>query len=165
VRQSKHAFYPHGYWKRVAQLIHMGEWRVSHGEAADGHVADLARQLRDAGCARVSVQRRLFDRRLLQKREIDCGGSTAAATPRRRSCELDVEGRNAHDAGAVADQRPLRECRDATHVLPGHMSKFVRSLYRAREQARSLLVRIRALHERRHGDMQGRRATKRAGTS
>ena len=35
VRQSKHAFYPHGYWKRVTHLIHMGEWRVSHGEAAD----------------------------------------------------------------------------------------------------------------------------------
>ena len=35
MRQSKHAFYPHGYWKRVAHLIHMGEWRVSHGEAAD----------------------------------------------------------------------------------------------------------------------------------
>src|SRR6266566_7857748 len=47
VRQSKHAFYPHGYWKRVAHLIHMGEWRVSHGEAADVHQA--TNELGDAG--------------------------------------------------------------------------------------------------------------------
>src|SRR5438132_12402626 len=52
------------------------------------HVSDLAWELRDAGCARVSVQRHLFDRRLLQEREIDRGGFTAASTPGRRPSEL-----------------------------------------------------------------------------
>ena len=49
-----------------------------------------------------------------------------------------MEGRNAHDAGTVADLRPLWQRRDATHVLPGHVSKFVRRLYRSARMANDI---------------------------
>jgi hypothetical protein len=88
--------------------------------------------------AKIGLAGHLFDRRLLQEREIDRGGFAAAATPRRRPSELDVEGRNAHDTGAMADLRPLWQRRDTTHVLPGHMSKFVRSLYRSARMANDI---------------------------
>src|SRR5439155_4334585 len=74
----------------------------------------------------------------LQVGEVDGGGSAPLATASRWPSELDVEGRNTHDAGSVADLRPLRQRRDATHVLPGHVSKFVRSLYRSARVANDI---------------------------
>jgi hypothetical protein len=53
---------------------------------------------------------------------VTCSIAVYYTTPRRRPSELDVEGRNTHDARAVADLRPLWQRRDATHVLPGHMT-------------------------------------------
>jgi hypothetical protein len=116
----------------------LGERVIGVGSAGARHLADLGWELRDARRARNSFERHLLDSRLLQVREIDCGGSASAATASRRTSELDVEGRNTHDPRALADLRPLRHRRDATNVLPGDVSKFVRSLYRSARMANDI---------------------------
>lgn len=49
-----------------------------------------------------------------------------------------MESRHAHDTGEVADLRPVRRCRDAAHILPGHVSKLVRILYRSARMANNI---------------------------
>jgi hypothetical protein len=51
---------------------------------------------------------------------------------------VDVEGRNPNHTGPLADHRPLRQRRNAAHVLPNNMSKLVRNLDRSARVANDI---------------------------
>jgi hypothetical protein len=93
---------------------------VGEGWTRQRHVAHLARELRDADRARQAIASQVLDHRLLQERRLHRTGPVlqeAQPWPR----ELDLDGRDAHDAGQVADHRLVRTCRHASDIVPRHL--------------------------------------------
>jgi hypothetical protein len=119
---------------RVRDATRDSGYGVGERPSRERHLTGAGGKLRDAHRHGFKPASDVFDHRLLQEWPLARTGPLPTAAEE-RSRQLDLDGRDPHDTGNLADLRLMRIGRDPTYGVPSHLATAI--------ERRALPVRIK----------------------